>query len=230
MTETPNAGAPADAPADELATAELAAEETAQDETAQDEPVLTAEEAAQAALDARIQALVKELEDEYGAENVTELLVEAAFNDDVADLLVEAEGAIQEAIRTAGKKVGFYIHTEPSAAGVPQLYLLRSLKPTEWNSGWLRILSGAPEEFAKHHASVLDLAMVYPSFGGTDWDWTGEGLRSPRGMAKERLVSAVFDQEVSQQTPEPIEFTADHLGDAQKAARTNREKRAKPGF
>lgn len=183
------------------------------------DPLPTAEDA----VEARVKEMIEELEAEYGAENVTELLVEAAYNDEVAEFLLAAEAHITETIREVGKKVRFHLH--PEANG--DLYILRTLKHNEWNSAWMRILTGQPEEFAKHGDAMLQLVMVYPSFEETDWDWTGEGINTPEGMVRQRLVGTIFDAEMAQAQAEPVSFGTEELPNVTQAARKRKEK---PGF
>ena len=193
-----------------------AVEDTADDDI---HPLPTAEDA----VEARVKEMIEELEAEYSAENVTELLVEAAYNDEVAEFLLAAEAHITETIREVGKKVRFHLH--PEANG--DLYILRTIKHNEWNSAWMRILTGQPEEFAKHGDAMLQLVMVYPSFEETDWDWSGEGINTPEGMVRQRLVGTIFDAEMAQAQAEPVSFGTDELPNVTKAARKRKEK---PGF
>jgi hypothetical protein len=165
----------------------------------------------------RIEEMTAELSEEYGEENITELLIEAAYSPESAEFLLEAEEAIQATIERVGRKTPFYLHTEQNG----DQYILRALKPGEFKISWLQVLDGDADVFEMYGPAILKKAMVYPSFADTDWDWSGDGINQPMSMTDRRLVGQVLEREVAVDENQDVEFAAEDVPNAAEAARKN---------
>lgn len=160
------------------------------------------------------------LKTEFGEANLTELMVDVHLDEDIADFVLAAESRLRAQNQALNGKARFLMHREPNA----DLYILRNLKPSEWNTAWLQILAGQEEAFDRHADAILTACMVYPQFDETDWDYEGGGkLNAPLGMTKSRLVGQFFDNELTDPNqPSSVAFTEANLDNAAKVARRHK--------
>jgi hypothetical protein len=167
-------------------------------------------------IDMAVEAKLAELRDEFGENSVTDLLVDTAMDSSVAQAVLDAEPRLRAISQQFSGKAHFMMHREPNG----DLYILRTLKPSEWNASWLQLLAGRDDVFEQHAPAVLAACMVYPSFDETDWEYEGlPKLNAPLGMTRTRLLTTFFQSEMGDMSqPNSITFETAHLDNAIRAA------------
>ncbi|RME29034.1 MAG: hypothetical protein D6800_03205 [Candidatus Zixiibacteriota bacterium] len=185
------------------------------------EPVIQTEpEEEKEDVQAQYEDMLARLQEELGVDRVPPIVADVALSDEIAAFLLKAEDRITELVKATGGKVDFYLHREPNN----DLYLLRSLKPSEWNSTWFGILMQniTEEQRDAYVDQLLSACMVYPSYDETAWDWEPEKINAPSGMTKNRLVGTFFENNIQDpNTPSSVAFDP---GEAQAAIDVARKK------
>jgi len=188
----------------------------------QEHPEALGAEAIQREIEERYAQLVKELTELYGEERVTDLVLDAYVNPRVAEFLLEAEPALRRVLEEVGPKTVMWLHHEPNG----DLYLLRALRPDEWMTRWLALISPkAAEAFDQYGEQILRLIMVYPSYDEVDWDWSGKGKNTPAASLKWRLVYSMIERELQEPVNHgtDVPFRPDELDTALDAAKRRKE-------
>lgn len=175
-------------------------------------------------LNAEVRSELNELQEEFG--ELSEILVDAVFNEHVAEFLIECEPVIQKFIDKRGGKARFYMHREPN----DDLYLLLSPKPAQFKATWLQMQNPQPEvaveAFERYADDILKTIMIKPSFNEVDWNLDGTGVNAPMGMTKSRIVDTFLSYEMNDpEEPTSSVFSEDEVDSAMEAA-----KRDKPSF
>ena len=154
-----------------------------------------------------------------GEEHVTELVADAAWSAEFAEFLLEAHDRVQAVMDAQGQKAEFYLHRELNAQG-DEFYLMKSPAPEDFRTQWTAMLGPQIEEadYKRMQTQVLQAALVHPTYEEVDWDRTGDGVYSPKGLTKSRLTNVFWGYETQSQTPTDTAFGADEVGDSVKVA------------
>lgn len=170
----------------------------------------------------------QELEEEF--DDVTDILVDVRFDDDVAEFFLEHKDHILQISKERAGKARFYIHREPN----DELYLLLSPKPDEFNASWLSMRNPkiGLQAFEKFGDGLLEVVMEKPTFEDVDWQLDGSGVYAPMGLTKSRLIDTFFFYElVDPQEQNKVAFTENEVEDAATVAkRTVDKKKRKPSL
>lgn len=169
-------------------------------------------------LSAEIEAKLTELKNMFGEENVTEIVADVYFDPDVAAFVMECEDVMKTRSEALNNKARFFLHREPNG----DLYLLNNLKPSEWKTQWLQILTGDQSAADKYGDEILKASMLYPSFDQTDWDYEGgEKMHRPMGLTKSRLIGTFFTYEIQDPTQDnTVAFDSKSIDTALAAAKS----------
>lgn len=175
-------------------------------------------------LDNEVQEQLESLRDEFG--ELSEILVDAAFNENVAEFLLDASDVISKHLDERAGKARFYMHREPN----DDLYLLLSPKPAQFNSAWLQMQSRQPQAavqaFERYADDILKTIMIKPRFQDVDWNLDGNGVNAPMGMTKSRIVDTFLSYEMNDPNePTSTVFSEDEVDSAMEAA-----KKEQPSF
>jgi hypothetical protein len=173
-------------------------------------------------LDPEVQSKLEDLREEFG--ELSELLVDVAFNETVADFLIDAEEVIRHHAEKRGGKARFYIHRE---GPTEELYLLLSPKPAQFNSAWMQMQNPNPEmamqAYERYVDDILKTVMVYPKYQNVDWNLDGTGVYQPMGLTKSRLVDTFFSYEMNDPNePNSVAFSDEEVDDAVNVAQRDK--------
>lgn len=164
-----------------------------------------------------------ELREEFG-EDLPPLLIDVHFDDDVAEFFLEALDRVKEQLRKR-KKTRFYIHQEDPTQ---EYYLMASPAPANFNAAWVAMQNPqtAQQAFQQYADPMLQEVLLYPSYEEIDWEQTGDGMYTPLGLTKTRLIDTFFQHERNDpQRPSSVAFTGEDVDQAQEVAQ-----REKPSF
>lgn len=165
------------------------------------------------------------LRDEFG-EQLTDLIVDAEFDEGVGAFLLEAEARLQECVASSHGRASFYLHREPGPK--KDHYVLRTIRPTDFNANWVTMLSGQPEQFEKYEDEFLRASMLYPSYDEVDWGWDDSGkMHAPDAFTKGRLVAKYFEFTLPDpQAPSGVAFGSNEVEPATRVVK----RKAKPSL
>jgi len=162
-----------------------------------------------------------------GKENVTELAADAAWSEEFAEYLLDAHPRLEEVMDEQGGKAQFYLHRELQATG-DEYYLMKSPKPADFRTQWTAMLNPQLDEsdYKRLETQVLQETLVHPTYEEIDWERTGDGVYSPKGLPKNRLINVFWEYETqnAQQIKTDTVFTGDQVGDAVEVAEETVEK------
>jgi hypothetical protein len=229
-TQTDAADAAIDETPDEITAEEVQAQETAVEDLTVSgdrveetlvEETLVEEEPIDEASD-EFTLRLEALREEFG-DALTDVIVDAEFDEAVAEFLIGANDRLGEVIESTRGRASFYLHREPGPK--KDHYILRTVRPQEFKAQWVTMISGQPEAFERYEEEFLRAVMLYPSFDEVDWDWDDDTkLHSPDAFTKGRLVSKYFDFTLPDpQAPSGVAFGASDVGPAVDVARRKKK-------
>lgn len=178
--------------------------------TAEEEISYTAEE------QQRLDALIEK----FGEENITELMVETEFGGKgTADFLLKAAGPLEQLNRQFNEKLRFYLHREPNG----EIYILRSVKPSEFKSQWIEVFAGKEGAFDMYAEQILGTTMAYPAYHQTDWEYDDPNkINAPVGLTKPRIIQTFFMNEMPMQEMPSFAFKPEDIENAIEVAKSNK--------
>lgn len=161
-----------------------------------------------------------------GEEHVTELVADAAWSEAFAEFLLDAYPRVQEVMNAQGGKAEFYLHRELNAQG-DEYYLMKSPAPENFRTQWTAMLNPQLEEsdYSRLETQVLQEVLVHPTYEEIDWERTGDGIYSPKGLTKNRLINVFWEYETQRQAPTDTAFSSDEVDDAVEVAEDTVEKK-----
>lgn len=163
------------------------------------------------------------LREEFG-EDLPPLLVDVHFDEDVADFFLEALPRVKEQMQKR-KKTRFYIHQEDPTQ---EYYLMISPAPANFNAAWVAMQNPqtAQQAFDQYADQMLQEILLYPRYDEIDWEQTGDGMYTPLGLTKTRLIDTFFQHERNDpQRPSSVAFDGTDVDEAKELA-----EREKPSF
>lgn len=164
-----------------------------------------------------LEARYKELVSEYGENNITGMMAEVCFQEDVAKTYLDASEEISKIAAKYNNKVRFYVHREPN----DEIYIMHSLPPNEFKSNWLSIYSGQEGAVDLYGDQILQSMMLYPKYNAVDWEYNDAGkVYAPMALTKNRLIATIFANEIPRaEIQNDLVFTADETTNVEKLAK-----------
>jgi len=160
---------------------------------------------------------VDELVEQFGEDQVTELMLDAAWSEEFAEFLLEAHPRMSAVMEAQGGKAEFYLHREMRTKD-DEYYVMKSPRPQDFRTQWTAMLNPQLEEedYARLETQLLQHVLVHPTYEEVDWERTGEGVYSPKGLTKNRLVNVFWEYETQngQQVATDTAFGSEEVGDA----------------
>jgi hypothetical protein len=166
---------------------------------------------------------MENLREEFG-DDLPPLLIDVHFDEDVADFFLEAMPRVKKQLQTR-QKTRFYIHQEDPTQ---EFYLMVSPAPANFNAAWVSMQNPqtAAQAFEQYADEMLQEILLYPRYDEIDWQQSGDGMYTPLGLTKQRLIDTFFQHERNDpQQPSSVAFTGDEVSEAQEVAQ-----REKPSF
>lgn len=186
---------------------------------AADEDELAAPEGEDVSAQEKIDQVAEELEEEYG--QVPDIFVDLKLGEDISEFFLGALPKVRRLLEKRSGKANFYIHREPN----DEFYLMLGPKPSEFRTQWVQIRNpqSGPEVFERYADDLLETVMFAPSYEEVDWNLTGDGVRTPMSLTKQRLVNTFFFYETfDPNEPHTAQFDDSVVEDAEEIARSEK--------
>jgi len=182
-------------------------------------------QAAQQETPDELENVIDDLEEEYGEEEVTESMIDAAYSESYAEFIEEAEDRMKAEMDRQNGKARFYVYRDVKGAE-NDFYLLKNLTPKEGKAEWLDLPRMDREQTQAAIEEILEAVLLYPAYTEVDWDYEGDGMYSPTPFTKREIVEVYWKHEA----PSPQQPTDTAIGDVEKTAEVAREYEDKPSL
>lgn len=167
---------------------------------------------------------IEQLKEEFG-DGASEIVIDVALVPSVREFLLRAEDSLKESMASLKGKASYCIHREPGPR--EEYYLLRTIRPDEWDSNWLSMLTNDRAMFDMYGPALLETCMVYPKYEDVAWNWEESKEYSPDILTKPRLISKFFELVLPDpKYPTSVSFKQADVDTAIKVAK----RKSKPGL
>lgn len=167
----------------------------------------------------KVQEVADQLEEDY--DEVPDLFLDLKIDETTAEFYLDALPRIRKVLDHRNGKAQFYVHREPN----DDLYLMLGPKPSEFKTQWVQMQNPntGPEAFERYADDLLEAVLLYPRYGEIDWQLSGDGMKTPMSMTKQRLVNTFFFYETHDpQQPHTAQFDESHVEDGAEIARSEK--------